>query len=453
MSVSKQNPHSWMHSLPLGWRCDRLSKTANVLVSNVDKKTEEDEEPVLLCNYVDVYKNDKITAVIPFMEATATQHEIDRFTIYRGDVLATKDSESPFDIAVPATVAENLEGILCGYHLAILRANNQHLHGPFLGWIHLSQAIRSHYEMHATGITRWAVGRQHFRTCQIPLPPLPEQKRIAAYLDASCAAIDRAVATKRQQLETLDAVRKSIIQKAVTQGLNPEVEMKSLGVVYLLQVPSHWRVAKLKRLIAEPLSYGLNEPGTEENPEWPRYIRITDFGGDGKLRDETFRSLPPEVARAAPLDEGDILLARSGATVGKSFLFTNYHGDACYAGYLIKARVARHLIMPDFLYLYTRSLSYEAWKNLIFTQATIQNISATKYGYLEVPVPPLDEQVAILSHLSHELARTDQIETVLNSQIETLTAYRKSLIHECVTGQRRISESDVANINAQAKAP
>lgn len=279
---------------------------------------------------------------------------------------------------------------------------------------------------------------------ELPVPPSTEQKRIAAYLDASCAAIDRAVATKQQQLETLDALRKSIIQKAVTQGLNPEVEVKDSGIHYLLRVPRHWKVAKLKRLIAEPLSYGLNEPGTEENPEWPRYIRITDFGADGKLRDETFRSLPPEIAETAPLKEGDILLARSGATVGKSFLFTNYAGDACYAGYLIKARSARHLLIPDYLYLYTRSHSYETWKNLIFTQATIQNISATKYGYLEVPVPPLNEQCAILDHLRSELSRTDQLEAILRNQIETITAYRKSLIHECVTGQRRITDADVA---------
>jgi len=205
------------------------SKAVRRLRRNVDKKTEDGEEAVLLCNYVDVYKNHKITAEISFMEASATPHEIDRFTIRRGDVLATKDSENPLDIAFPATVAEDLEGVLCGYHLAIIRAVNRHLYGPYLGWLHVSQTIRAHYEMHATGITRWAVGRQHFKTCPIPLPPLPEQKRIAAYLDASCAAIDRAVAVKQQQLETLDALRKSIFQRAVTQGLSPEVEMKESG--------------------------------------------------------------------------------------------------------------------------------------------------------------------------------------------------------------------------------
>ena len=95
-----------------------------------------------------------------------------------------------------------------------------------------------------------------------------------------------------------------------------------------------------------------------------------------------------------------------------------------------------------------RSISYESWKNLIFTQATIQNISATKYASLEIPVPDTSEQQYILCFLDDELKKLESIESVIENQITTLTNYRKSLIHECVTGRRRITEADLAKVGA-----
>ena len=94
----------WTETLPSDWQLTRLDDVADVLFSNVDKHTKENEIPVRLCNYVDVYKNDRITSSIDFMEASADQREINKFQIQRGDILATKDSETPDDIAIPALV-------------------------------------------------------------------------------------------------------------------------------------------------------------------------------------------------------------------------------------------------------------------------------------------------------------------------------------------------------------
>lgn len=445
-----------MHSLPLGWGCDRLSKTANVLVSNVDKKTEEDEKPVLLCNYVDVYKNDKITAAIPFMEATATQHEIDRFTIYRGDVLATKDSESPFDIAVPATVAENLEGILCGYHLAILRADNQHLHGPFLGWLHLSQAIRSHYEMHATGITRWAVGRHHFRTCQIPLPPFPEQKRIAAYLDASCAAIDQALATKRQQLETLDALRKSIITPTVLMGLDATREQIATDNSWLPKIPKGWKLVSLKRV--SEIQTGITLGKTYDPPLIERpYLRAANVqDGHLELNKITTIEIPEDLAPRYELKCGDVLMTEGGDLdkLGRGYPWEGQIPGCLHQNHVFAIRTNSRLLHPQFLaYLSASRYGRDYFEATGKRTTNLASTNSTKVGLFPIPLPPIDEQEQIVNFLNLKLVQAKHVETSISAQIETLTAYRKSLIHECVTGQRRISESDVAEISRQAKAP
>jgi type I restriction enzyme, S subunit len=237
----------WTEALPTGWGVSRIDDVADVSFSNVDKHTVEEEKPVRLCNYVDVYKNERITSTIDFMEASAQEHEIEKFQIRRGDVLVTKDSEEPDDIAIPSLVAEELPGVLCGYHVAMIRPRSNRVYGPFIAWAHASKQFRAQYEAKAVGVTRFGLSQYAFRAARIPLPPLPEQQRIAAYLDASCAAIDAAVAAKCRQLETLESLRRTVIQESVTKGLNSNVEMRNSDIDWLPEIPNHWNAAKLKR--------------------------------------------------------------------------------------------------------------------------------------------------------------------------------------------------------------
>ena len=117
----KPSAHEWLGDMPEHWEVRRLRTVVDMRVSNVDKHTREDEIPVRLCNYVDVYKNDRITPTMPFMAATASRDEIERFRLESGDVLITKDSETWDDIGVPALVVESAHDLLSGYHLALLR--------------------------------------------------------------------------------------------------------------------------------------------------------------------------------------------------------------------------------------------------------------------------------------------------------------------------------------------
>jgi len=122
----------WLPEVPEHWEVKPLKQVGAVRLSGVDKHSIDGEQPVLLCNYTDVYKNDFITGGINFMHATATETEINTFTLEAGDVLITKDSEASDDIAVPALVREDLDGVLCGYHLALVRPNTALIIGEYL---------------------------------------------------------------------------------------------------------------------------------------------------------------------------------------------------------------------------------------------------------------------------------------------------------------------------------
>jgi type I restriction enzyme, S subunit len=208
---------------------------------------------------------------------------------------------------------------------------------------------------------------------------------------------------------------------------------KDSGVEWLGEVPERWKTKKLKWIVIGNLKYGANESAELEDRNLPRYIRITDFGPDGNLRDETFKSLPDEIAEEYLLAEGDVLFARSGATVGKTFQFKNYSGKACFAGYLIKATPNEEEISSDFLYYFTKSNSYENWKNSIFIQATIQNIGADKYQTLEIPIPSLSEQKKITQILDHKTNLIDTFIDKKKKQIELLNEQKTAIINHAVT--------------------
>jgi len=208
---------------------------------------------------------------------------------------------------------------------------------------------------------------------------------------------------------------------------------KDSGIDWLGEIPEHWQVIRLKYLIAEKLKYGANEEAILEDKNLPRYIRITDFDMEGKLKNDTFKSLEINVARDYLLSEGDILFARSGATVGKTFQFKNYQGLACFAGYLIKAVPKKKLIFSDYLYFFTKSGAYDFWKTAIFSQATIQNIGADKYSCLSVPVPPIQEQKTIAHFLDYKIEQIEQLIRNKQRLIKLLNEQKIAIINRAVT--------------------
>ena len=210
-------------------------------------------------------------------------------------------------------------------------------------------------------------------------------------------------------------------------------EMKDSGIEWIGQIPQNWKIYKLKYLIHEPLQYGANAVGQIYDEKLPRYVRITDISSEGILRSINRQSLSQEMAEPYLLEDGDVLLARSGATVGKAFLYKKSDGICAFAGYLIRAKCKNSKI-AKLLYYYTASISYEIWKNGIFNQATIQNIGAEKYANMKIPLSLADaEQQAISDYLDDRCAKIDAIIAEAKASIEEYRELKTSLIDESVT--------------------
>jgi len=285
---------------------------------------------------------------------------------------------------------------------------------------------------------------ENIKNRHLVVPSHEEQTQIAQYLEYKTSLIDKLIEKNEKLIKLLEEQRSAIINQAVTKGLNPDVKMKDSGMEWIGKIPEHWEVKKLKYLIKDKLMYGANEPAIEENVAHPRYIRITDFGDKGELNEKTFKSLDPDKAQEYSLSEGDILFARSGATVGKVFQFINYKGQACFAGYLIKASPNTKIIDTNFLYLYTQSAMYNNWKNSILTQATIQNIGADKYSTLYVTFPTLiEEQNQIARYLQNKTSLIDKLVEEKRKTNEYLKEYRTTLISNVVTGKIDVRDEKI----------
>lgn len=273
----------------------------------------------------------------------------------------------------------------------------------------------------------------------IALPPVDEQIVIDRYIRAVNARVDRLIRNKRRLIALLTEQKQAIIQQAVTRGLDPDVPLKPSGVAWLGEIPAHWSVRRWKSLLSEPLQYGAIESGDDYSPDLPRYIRITDITEDNQLRDNTAKSLPWSTAQPYLLEAGDLLLARSGATSGKTFLYEPHFGPAAFAGYLIRARFGAE-VTPRYMRLFTQSASYWSSIRLSAIQATIENVSAEKYAQIAMPLPPIYEQASILERLAHVLGPIEDTKARAVREIDLIREYRTRLIADVVTGQIDVRE-------------
>ena len=277
-----------------------------------------------------------------------------------------------------------------------------------------------------------------------PLPPMPEQRRIAAYLDASCVAIDAAISAKRQQLEILESLRRSTIAHAVTKGVTRDVLLKESGVVWFRGIPKNWRCSHLKRF-ASRIQTGVTPP--TDTPEYYLDGTIPWFSPgsyDGNIELREPRKLINELA----LREGvlrmfpaqTVFLIGIGATIGKVGLIT----DAASCNQQIIGIVSDHRVSGR--YLAYQMKIYEEVIPGVAAATTLPIFDQVKAGYLPILAPPREEQRAICDFLDAKLNEVKSVAATIDRQIDTLTAYRKSLIHECVTGQRRITEGDLKQV-------
>lgn len=247
----------WITKTPGHWSVNRLRHACEMLVSNVDKHTKPNELPVFLCNYVDVYKNERVHPRLRFMRATASKDEVARFRLRHGDVVITKDSEDWKDIGVPALVEHEAPDFVCGYHLAILRPRPAFVSGAFLLRTLQCHLVAAQFHVEAHGVTRYGLGHGAIKDVSVPIPPPDEQTAIVRFLDHANRKIDSFIRAKRKLIGLLNEQKQAIIHRAVTRGLHPDGPLKPSGIPWLGDIPNHWGILRNMALFSHRVEPGV----------------------------------------------------------------------------------------------------------------------------------------------------------------------------------------------------
>lgn len=359
---------------------------------------------------------------------------------FEGDVLVAKITPC-FENGKGALVRGLLGGVGFGSTEFHVLTPSHDVDGRYLFYVTASAPFRKLGEASMTGAAgQKRVSEEFVRDFRVSLPPLAEQRALADYLDRETTRLDALIAAKQQMLRLLLEKRRALITRAVTRGIDSDVLLRDSGSPWLGKIPAHWQAIRMKFLATEPLAYGANEAALEDDPDFPRFVRITDVTLEGTLRDETFKSLAPSVAKPYLLRDGDVLFARSGATVGKAFIYSPSWGVACFAGYLIRCRCDATRMRPEFLFAFAQTEPYWSQIREGTIQATIQNFSAERYGNLVLPVPPVAEQEVIAAHIRAITAKLDAVRVSTEHTVSLLRERRAALIAAAVTGQLAVPE-------------
>ena len=421
--------------MALDWATSQLRDLADVRVSNVDKKSCAAERPIRLCNYMDVYANDYLTsALLDFMPATASPSEIERFALRAGDVVITKDSETPDEIGVPAVIVDDIDGLVCGYHLALIRPK-ANVHPTFLAKQLASTPTIRYFAANATGSTRFGLAIGTIEKLDIPTPPIAEQAKIAEVLSTLDRAIEEteALITKQQRIQT------GLMQDLLTRGIDEHGNIRSEQTHKFIdsplgRIPVEWESASLAVFVPSA-DYGISTSLGESGYPVLRMNNLLD--GEAELSDLKFTDAP--VTEHLWLRNGDVLFNRTNSWehVGRTGIWRGQIESATFASYLVRLNPNRDKLLPEMLNFW---LNWERIQIAMRRQATpaVQQVNINPTNLRSIPAAfprNLDEQTAITVRIS----AVREVFNAYRERLYKLKAMKAGLMQDLLTGDRRVT--------------
>jgi len=428
----------WLPVIPTGWEISRLKQFCTVFPSNVDKKSVEGETPVKLCNYTDVYYNDSICAEMEFMDATASEEQVRKFALRAGDVIITKDSETADDIAIAAYVPETLPGVICGYHLSMIRPRGG-VSGAYVKRIFDSIYAKSLFAVKANGLTRVGLSQYAVDNVELPLPPSHEQVAIATFLDHETAKIDALIAEQQRLIELLQEKRQAVISHAVTKGLNPDAPMKDSGVEWLGEVPEHWTVTQLRHFTRSLPGFAFSSEGfIQDESKW-KLLRGVNVGVSCIRWDDTVhwdRQVDDRLDQYV-LSPGDLVVGLDRPMIKEGLRVARITQEDCPCMLLQRVAAVKGTknLSTDYLFFLLSSPYFLAHFEPETTGVSVPHISTGQIDSFVVPIPPPQEQAEVIAFLSAELNSIQRLTEETLRTIALLQERRSALISAAVTGQ------------------
>lgn len=410
MRELKHSGIEWVGTIPADWTVGRIG---GLYYLRNQKVSDVDYPPLSVTN----------KGILPQLETAAKSNaHDDRKLVKVGDFAINSRSDrrgscgiSPYEGSVSL--------------INTILAPNTEMDPQYFDWLFHTVQFGDEFYKWGHGIVDdlWTTGWQDMKRILIPVPPLDQQRNIAAYLNIKCAEIDLVIDDVQKQVETLEAYKRSVVTESVTKGLNPTTECKDSGVQWIGFMPSHWSILRGKYI----LKY-LQKPVRDDDGV------ITCFR-DGEVtlrsnrREDGFTMSDKEIGYQG-IDVGDLVVHGMDGFAG-AIGISDSRGKASPVLNVLDTKQNKRYIM-----YYLRSMAYSDVFLALATGIRVRSCDLrwNKLAELSYPVPPLDEQQAIVDHIDEIITKTDAVIADKKAQLETLEEYKKSLIFEYVTGKKEV---------------
>lgn len=303
------------------------------------------------------------------------------------------------------------------------------MQNKYYNWLFHTEQFADEFYKWGNGIVDdlWTTRWQNMKRIAIPVPPLLEQKEIAEYLDEKCGEIDALLADIKDEIETLEQYKRSVITESVTKALHPSAPMKNSGIKWIGNMPAHWRCVRGKYL----LKY-LQKPVKKDDGV------ITCFR-DGEVtlrsnrREDGFTMADKEIGYQG-IDIGDLVVHGMDGFAG-AIGISDSRGKASPVLNVLDTQQNKRYIM-----YYLRSMAYSDVFLALSTGIRVRSCDLrwNKLAELLFPVPPIDEQEKIVSYIDETIKKVNEVILDKQKEIQTLESYKKSLIYEYVTGKKEV---------------
>jgi len=427
------------------WTTVTLAEVADIRFSNVDKKSLAGEKSVRLCNYMDVYSNNYITADLPFMEATATAPEMDRFRVEKGDNMITKDSETPDDIGIPAVVIDDIPNLICGYHLALIRPKRDKIDPAYLSKQLGSNQSAKYFSRLANGSTRYGLSSSAIASIKIPLAPLVEQCRLADVL----STLDKAIEKTETLIAKYQQIKSGLMHDLFTRGVTSDGKLRlpreQAPELYQATpigwIPKEWDCRKLGKILHESGGYLQTGPfgsqlhAHEYTHDGIPVVMPQDIE-DGKIFTNTIARIPESRSKFLARHRvklGDIIIARRGELSRAAAISQREIGWVCGTGCFL-LRLSSSKLDPYFFSCAYRHDIIQRQIEGLAVGSTMPSLNNSVMRSLYFPYLTENEQ----HRISDRLETQDKTLLSLNTENEKLEKQKAGLMHDLLTGRVRV---------------
>ncbi|MEQ1081207.1 MULTISPECIES: restriction endonuclease subunit S [Acinetobacter calcoaceticus/baumannii complex] len=419
----KDSGVDWIGSIPTHWNVLKLGS----IFEQRNEKVSDQDYPAL-----SVTKN----GIVPQLDnAAKTKDGDNRKLVLEGDFVINSRSDRKGSSGL-----SSLDGSVSLINIVL---KPRKIEPKFSHHLMKCNAFIEEYYRVGRGIVAdlWTTRFEEMKTMNLALPNIEEQRKITEFLDQKTSEIDQAIAIKQQQIALLNELRQIVIQKAMTQGLDPNVPMKDSGVEWIGAIPEHWQIKKIKH-VAGDFMYGTSVECNTLSSGTP-VLRIPNIDElYVNFDDLKFTQLSKSETENYSLKQNDILVIRTNGNpelVGKSALIRNLDREFLFASYLIRVK-PKKLINPEFLIcIMNSSLVRKALTNGARTSVGNYNLNTQTLGNCFLTLPPLEEQLQILNFIRSESQKFDDLININAIQIKKLKEYKTTLISDAVTGKIKVA--------------